>query len=217
MTRNAENHITRERLLDKAEILFAHKGYRTVTVREITKTAGCNLAAVNYYFGNKENLYMEVFRSRWVPRAKRIHKAFRKTLHAQDPVTPGSVIRSLAEAFLEGPLTDQERQRHAQLMTREMNQPTRAFEVVAGEIMRPFFNELADMFGSFLPEENGRDSLMLKLFSVFSIVLHFNFARPAVTQITGRQYDPAFRAQLVDHIVDFALAGLGINHREVGL
>lgn len=216
MARNAENHVSRERLLDKAEILFARKGYRAVTVREITKAAGCNLAAVNYYFGNKENLYLEVFRARWAPRTRRIHTAFRKSLHAQHSITPRNVIRSLAKAFLEGPMTDQERQRHAQLMTREMNQPTKAFEMVAGEVMGPFLKELAGMFEAFLPEGDGKDRLMLKLLSVFSLVLHFNYARLAVTRVTGRKYDPAFRAQLVDHIVDFALAGLGMNHQEVG-
>ncbi|MBW2126823.1 MAG: helix-turn-helix transcriptional regulator [Deltaproteobacteria bacterium] len=37
---------TKQRILDAAEALFAEKGYKAVTVREIVKTAGCNIAAV---------------------------------------------------------------------------------------------------------------------------------------------------------------------------
>src|SRR3989449_8498487 len=57
---------TRERLLDTAERLFAEHGFRAVSVRVITSHAGCNVAAVNYYFGGKENLYREMFRRRLV-------------------------------------------------------------------------------------------------------------------------------------------------------
>ncbi|MHC4555307.1 MAG: TetR/AcrR family transcriptional regulator, partial [Planctomycetota bacterium] len=52
----------RDRLLDAAEALFCEKGFEGVSVRELTATAGCNLAAVNYYFGGKEKLYTEMFR-----------------------------------------------------------------------------------------------------------------------------------------------------------
>lgn len=64
--------LTRDRLLDEAEDLFAQRGFHAVSVREITKAAQSNLAAVNYHFGNKQNLYLEVFRSRWLPRASQI-------------------------------------------------------------------------------------------------------------------------------------------------
>ncbi len=48
------------------------------------------------------------------------------------------------------------------------------------------------------------------------MVLHFNFARVAITRITGRQYDPAFKAQLVEHIVEFSLKGIGAKEKGVG-
>ncbi|MHC4772177.1 MAG: TetR/AcrR family transcriptional regulator [Planctomycetota bacterium] len=52
----------RGRLLDVAESLFCEKGFEGVSVRELTAAAGCNLAAVNYYFGGKDKLYAEMFR-----------------------------------------------------------------------------------------------------------------------------------------------------------
>jgi AcrR family transcriptional regulator len=59
MPRENREELTKERILDTAEVLFAQKGYRAVSVREITSAARCNLAAVNYHFGKKENLYLE--------------------------------------------------------------------------------------------------------------------------------------------------------------
>lgn len=48
----------RERLLAAAERHFAERGYRA-SLRDITRSARCNVAAVNYYFGAKEGLYAE--------------------------------------------------------------------------------------------------------------------------------------------------------------
>ena len=89
---------TKERILDRAESLFARKGFQAVSVREITTTAECNLAAVNYYFSNKENLYLEVFRSRWAPRARRIQQCYKDAVAAhRGPLTPQVLVRALAK------------------------------------------------------------------------------------------------------------------------
>ena len=53
---------TRERILKVATDLFAERGFHGASVREIAKQAEVNLAAVNYHFSNKQNLYHEVLR-----------------------------------------------------------------------------------------------------------------------------------------------------------
>lgn len=50
---------TREKILQTAHKLFADKGYNGVSVREISKSADVNVAAINYHFENKENLFKE--------------------------------------------------------------------------------------------------------------------------------------------------------------
>jgi AcrR family transcriptional regulator len=68
MIRNAElkqldprdKQIT-DRLLQAAELVFADKGLEKATLREITKLADVNLAAVSYYFGSKSDLALAVF------------------------------------------------------------------------------------------------------------------------------------------------------------
>ena len=51
---------TRGRLLDTARRLFAEHGFEDVTVRDICRDARANLALVNYYFGDKHGLYLEI-------------------------------------------------------------------------------------------------------------------------------------------------------------
>ena len=50
-----------DRLLDAAESLFCEKGFDGASIRDITSQANCNVAAVNYHFGGKENLYSGIF------------------------------------------------------------------------------------------------------------------------------------------------------------
>ena len=56
-----------DRLLDAAEELFCEGGFEGTSVRDIAASAGCNVAAVNYYFGGKEKLYEEVWRRHLIP------------------------------------------------------------------------------------------------------------------------------------------------------
>src|ERR1700758_3871423 len=53
---------TKVRLLEAAGEEFAEKGFELARVRTICERAGANLAAVNYHFGDKEQLYIEVLR-----------------------------------------------------------------------------------------------------------------------------------------------------------
>jgi len=51
-------HEARDRLLSTAFDLFEERGCADFSLRELTSKAGTNLAAVNYHFGTKENLYI---------------------------------------------------------------------------------------------------------------------------------------------------------------
>lgn len=53
---------TKAKILTESHKLFADKGYNGVSVREIATKCDVNVAAINYHFQNKENLYVEVFK-----------------------------------------------------------------------------------------------------------------------------------------------------------
>src|SRR5437764_4269513 len=62
-----KNSATKERILDAAEALFMEHGFEATSLRQITATAGVNLAAVNYHFGSKEELFQAVLTRRLDP------------------------------------------------------------------------------------------------------------------------------------------------------
>src|ERR1700750_632054 len=58
---------TKTRILDAAEILFMEHGFEATSLRSLTTAAGVNLAAVNYHFGTKEELFQAVLTRRLDP------------------------------------------------------------------------------------------------------------------------------------------------------
>ena len=58
---------TKEKILDTAETLFMEHGFEATSLRAITTAAGVNLAAVNYHFGSKEELFQTVLSRRLDP------------------------------------------------------------------------------------------------------------------------------------------------------
>ncbi len=211
--KNNNNNVkqTRERLLEKAEILFAQKGYHAIGIRDITSAAKCNMASVNYHFSNKNNLYLEVFRSRWIPRERLMYEAFEKAVDSLKKPTPELVLQALARAYLEGPLSTEELGRHRQLIVRELNNPTEAFELVADQTLRPLFEKLYGLLQFFSPEEADEGNLSFDIMSIFGIILYFNYSRPMISRVTGKPYDTDFKARLIEHMVRFSLHGLSVE------
>ena len=91
-SKNGDN--ARQRLLNAAEKLFAEHGFDGVPVRNITSLANCNVAAINYHFGGKDNIYLEIMKSRMVAlreiRINSINEVMKK---------PGTTLEELLRAF----------------------------------------------------------------------------------------------------------------------
>ncbi len=51
-------------ILRAAEKLFAEFGYEGTSTRQISKESGANMAMINYYFGSKEGVFLEIMEDR---------------------------------------------------------------------------------------------------------------------------------------------------------
>src|SRR5581483_5080148 len=90
---------TQKRLLQAAGQVFAEKGYEAATVREICRRAKvANIAAVNYYFGDKEKLYVTAVREAFVGPGEQAGR--RPTLTGAPAVNLRTFIRHFLEALL---------------------------------------------------------------------------------------------------------------------
>ena len=95
-----ETKPVRQRLLDAGELLFATHGWNGVSIRAIASAADVSLAALNYHFGEKENLLAEIFAARAQPIAAERMRLL-QAIEAGGAPTLDAVI----EAFLRPALT----------------------------------------------------------------------------------------------------------------
>jgi AcrR family transcriptional regulator len=59
--------MTKDRILEAAERLFAENGFEGTSLRQITAAASTNLASVHYHFGTKDDLMLAVLNRRLTP------------------------------------------------------------------------------------------------------------------------------------------------------
>lgn len=85
---------TRERILDAAQELFGEHGLEGTSLRAVTKAAGANLAAVNYHFGSKEELFRAVVRRVMEP----VTGEHRRRLEEMEGEEPS--VEELLDAFV---------------------------------------------------------------------------------------------------------------------
>lgn len=57
---NTKENYTSQKILDAAYKCISTKGYANVTLRDIAEEAGVALSQLNYYYKNKEGLFIEV-------------------------------------------------------------------------------------------------------------------------------------------------------------
>ena len=198
---------TRERLLDVGERLFARHGFAATSVRQITRDAKCNVAAVNYHFGGKYNLYQEVFHRRLaVLREQRVTSIRQAMTPASGTRALERVLTAFANAFLE-PLVHESHGRDLiELWSREMLDPVLPPDMVATEIMRPVQQMLTDAIARFTPGVTPADARLCALAVVAQLVQVAHRMRRA--EVTGRRdNDVRSLATVVNHLVRFSAAG----------
>jgi hypothetical protein len=113
-------------------------------------------------------------------------------------------------------MSTDERTRHLKLISGELAQPTEAFDLVVELVFRPLFGNLLEDLRKAMPDSIDEKQMVLNVFSILSMVLYFNFARPLITRFVGGRQGDDLEARLVDHIVQFSLNGVDTGKKEVG-
>jgi AcrR family transcriptional regulator len=204
----AEAKGTREKLLDEAERLFLAKGYEGVSIRDITDAAGANVAAVNYHFGGKENLYREVFRRMVSGKAEQTIERLRDAIAAKSPPDLEIVFRAYIEGFLGEFLHSKDAQNFLRLASDEMSEQGIASDILLEEAALPCHTSLKDAILAARPDVTEEKAALI-IASVFGQMYHFVRARHVIKNVSGRDYDGEFIKDIIDHIVDFSLKGIG--------
>src|SRR3954471_10853212 len=136
---------TRARLLAAATRLFASRGFKKVTVREICREARANVAAVNYHFGDKLGLYREVMQSA-IDGMRGTNDAAREAGAGQPPEEQ---LRRYIAIFVHRVLTPGNDTIH-KLVQREMNDPTPALDALVEQGVRPRIEYLSGLIAAII-------------------------------------------------------------------
>lgn len=198
---------TKEKLFLAAIKVFAERGYRDATVREICRLAGAaNVNAVNYYFGSKEGLYRAILEMMFAELRKR-----------NDAAATEGKVRS-AEERLRDFIAGYSAMLYgggdvaADVMTifiAEMTRPSPYLDEMVEKHTRPqteeFLGILRDILGPDTPLAVLRDCGA----SVVGQVLYYSCVWPMFSRVfpdhPGMQN---YHERLAEHVYQFSMGGL---------
>lgn len=194
---------TRSRLLETAGEVFAQTGFREATVRDICRRAGANIAAVNYHFGGKEQLYRSVLEYSFAYAQERYPLAL-------DPeATPESQLLTFVDTSLKRMMDQGKPAWHGQLIMREFSDPTGELDAIAERYMKPHFvmltGILQELLGPAVPEER----LRLMALSVLGQTVFYKNCKEAICRICPAVVvDESQRQAICNHIVGVSLSAV---------
>jgi AcrR family transcriptional regulator len=207
---NRADDVTRDRLLKAAERLFADRGFRKVTVREVCRAAHANVAAVNYHFGDKLGLYREVLQL--------AIDAMRATTDAARQAGAGQPaeeqLRRWISIFNQRLLGSGHDAVH-KLIHHEMHDPTPAFDALVEQGVRPRVEYLSGLVAEILECPVADPRVLRCVASVQAQSLAY-LPNPIASRLGLNLTPTAARLdEVTEHIAEFSLAGIHAVGRAV--
>ncbi len=195
---------TREKLIDAAGPVFAEHGFHKATVREITDRAGANVAAVNYHFRDKAELYAECLRAAQCTAMEAAGEC-----ECAADAAPHERLRHFIDRMVRRLLNPNRPKWHHAIMSREMLEPTGALDQLVERGIRPDCQELMEIIEALAGGKVSPDQTFLFGFSVVSQCLFFLQNRPIIERLYPKYNSkPPAVEELVEHIYAFSLAGI---------
>ena len=174
-------------ILLAAEKLFAQHGYDVVSLRQIADEAGVPLALVNYYYGQKHQLFEAVF-AHWKGTIDERLAGLRAALAAP----ARERLRRLVDAFLQPVLrlrASAEGEYYALMVARELYHAREHTD----RVMRDFFDPLAlayiDALHEVLPHASRAEAAWCYQFMLGALLHHISDDR--IVRLSREQCRPA--------------------------
>ena len=208
---------TKQRLLEAAARIFADVGFRETTVQDICSAAEANLAAVNYHFGSKEKLYLEV----WATSAQAMQKGYLEPVASIED--PEARLKEIIRYRVKHTFTDGPEEHLRKLAFNEMGAPTESHNTIVKQFLRPSRDLLTRTVAQILNVANDNAVAKRCAFSLHSQLIFLN-----VLSIRGRLHHTEFLGsseqaptnaeteELIRHIETFVLGGIRETARQSG-
>lgn len=197
--------------LDCAMRLFAEKGFHKTTIADICSAAKINIAAVNYYFRSKENLYQEVWRHA------------HHMLSTRFPMDGGVRASASAALRLEGRIRAMIQRSMApdgyefRIMEKEMANPTGLLNRIIEDTIAPLRHAMQRILKELLGGAANDRAIRFCEMSVVGPLMHvLHVQRRGLEQGGALAFAEQDLEPLVAHFTAFALAGIACVRRGGG-
>ena len=199
------NDPSRDRLLMAAVEIFAERGFRDATVRDICAKAEVNPASVNYYFGGKEKLYAESLHFAFAQADQRypLGKALNSSFPAEQRLT------AFIQQFLFKLLDDTSLGHHSKLIAREITDPTSALDGIIATAIAPQFAMLKEVIPALLGSGWSDKDIYRCILSILGQCLMYMHSRSVIDRVCPEVIaTPEEINRTAEHIASFSLAAL---------
>lgn len=205
---NYDEKDTKKRVLMAAAEVFGKNGYRAATVRQICSAAGTSVAAVNYYYSSKEQLYLAVLENI-------MSVAFEKfppDMGLGENPRPEEKLYAFIKATMLRIIGDDglfKGKVHGRLIALEISNPSPLLEGIVDKYIKPQRMLLAEIIQELIGEKADQEAVKLCTLSIIGQCFHYAFANPIIEVLkiadTG---DKSFMERAIDHIYDFSIGGI---------
>jgi AcrR family transcriptional regulator len=206
MTTKAESNLQmRQKLLESAGEAFAAKGFAKATVREICDRAGANIAAVNYYFRDKEGLYREAIKY-WSEASR---QKYPPDFGLGPDATAEQKLRAFIRSFLFRTLDKSRPGWHGKLIAREMAEPTGVIDGLIETAYRPMNDRLRQIVRELSQGRLDDFEVRLCSRSILGQCLYYHHGRPVIAKLDPQDtFEAADIERLADHVTRFSLRAI---------
>jgi AcrR family transcriptional regulator len=196
---------TRGQVLAAAREVFAAVGFHRATIREISRRAGANIAAVNYHFGDKEGLYAAVV----LDSARIAREKYPERFGLPPRPTPEQRLHAFVRSLLLRTLSSGPHAQHGKLLTRELIEPSPALDSIVRDDLQPMAASLLSIVRELLGKRAPAELLRHCALSVAGqIFFHFH-CRPVLNRLfSDMRYAEPDIERLADHITRFSLGAI---------
>lgn len=189
---------TKEKLLNTAEQLFAKHGLDGVSTRDLAGKAKVNLCAITYYFGSKQKLYEAVIEEIVSFISDNFVKMVLPTANQSSPfLSPRDKIKNLIRLFFSFICSEKISGNRAELLIREILNPSPAYVRFYETIMEPIHKHLSALIAqdTGLPETNFRTVLLSH--TLFGQTIMFRIHKEALLRrLNLKKYTPELTAEI---------------------
>jgi AcrR family transcriptional regulator len=220
-TRRDRGGDAREKLIEAGLKIFSETGYEGASTRKLAAAAAVNIAAIPYYFGNKEGLYLAVIDhiiSYYKENLGDALAGIRQALKGQEKTT-GTEYRALLDGFMQRLVAfvlreSSECSRISKIYMREQLDPSSGFDRLYRGFIREMRETLEALVAAILGGDAGSSEIKLVVETLIGQVAIFKSSRVTVLHNMGWQRYSDETMAAIERIVRFNVNALIEAYRE---